>query len=42
MANWNSSELQTPAPIKKIGEDAQTLIDQFRCITETCQSRVQM
>ena len=27
MANWNSSELQTPAPIKKIGEDAQTLID---------------
>jgi len=27
MANWNSSELQTPAPIKKIGENAQTLID---------------
>ena len=27
MANWNSSELQTPEPIKKIGENAQNVIN---------------
>ena len=27
MANWNSSELQTPEPIKQIGDNAQNLID---------------
>lgn len=27
MANWNSSELQTPEPIKKIGQNAQNVIN---------------
>ena len=27
MANWNSSELQTPDPIKKIGQNAQNVIN---------------
>ena len=27
MANWNSSELQTPEPIKKIGENAKKVIN---------------
>ena len=27
MANWNSRELQTPAPIKKIGQNAQNAIN---------------
>ena len=27
MANWNSSELQTPEPIKKIGQNAQNAIN---------------
>ena len=27
MANWNSKEFQTPEPIKKIGQNAQNVIN---------------
>ena len=36
MANWNSSELQTPDAIKKIGKMPKCN-EQFRYIVENCQ-----
>ncbi len=32
MANWNSSELQTPEPIKKIGQNAQNVINNLEIL----------
>ena len=34
MANWNSSELQTPEPIKKIGQNAQNAINNLEILME--------
>ena len=38
MANWNSSELQTPEPIKKIGQNAQNVINNLDILLKIVKS----